>query len=103
MGVKHEYKMHIKFALKSNKIQYVKIYEDIYIKYEAFKICIKIPHASVPAECIASIIATRRACKIYMNFLDRVSKRSLLFAVSGFPIRSGSSISLTNPRSVLLQ
>ena len=30
MCVKHEYKMHIKFALKSNKIQYVKIYEDIY-------------------------------------------------------------------------
>ena len=60
MGVKHEYKMHIKFALRSDKIQYVKIYEDIYIyiKYDAFKICLKVPHASVPAECIASIIAT---------------------------------------------
>ena len=31
MGVKHEYKMHIKFALRSSKIRYVKIYEDIYI------------------------------------------------------------------------
>ena len=51
--------------------------------------------------CFSSIIATRRSCKIYMNFLNRVSKRSLLFAVSGFPnmpIRSGHSISLTDPR-----
>ena len=71
MGVKHEHKMHMKFALKSSKNPYVQIYEDMYIKPDTFEICIKTPHASVPAECIAPIIATWRACKMYRNFLDR--------------------------------